>query len=391
MRRLRPRPDPALVELQARAVPVAAAPRGLALGAADRRQAPDHGPDAAEAKDRLRATARRRDDRADVRVVHAGHPGRAPRRLPAAVLLDSVQGQGDDPGDGRAQARGATGRRRPGRGGSIMTTVPVWPTAQIAMVRRLAGKLPTAVLARRLARVGPPRTRCALHCWASRNRVSIRPDRSASRLPERRRHEWSDAETALLRSMVGRADPAAIADALNRRFGTERSVNGVCVRARRLGISYARHDGLGMADMVRIFPIHNRGITDLVDGGFLRAERRGTGRPGSDWLFLPADVEACLRAHPYLFDWRRVAAGRWRDFVRAVALKDPYLTVREAAGRIGVRRAMVQKWIRQGRIDGVVIPGASRFAGFRIPLRALTQIEQLADRTFGPRQIGRSA
>lgn len=260
-----------------------------------------------------------------------------------------------------------------------------WPPEQDALVRHLAGTVTPAVIARRVSAVGPHRSEDALHAWASRTRLSIRPKRRQARTPDHRRHDWSAGEDAMLRRLVGRMPPAGITDALNGRFFTSRRAWSIRNRALDLGLSLRRTDGIRMADMVATFRIHNRRIVAFVDAGVLRAAHRGSGRRGSDWVFTPADIEAWMRNHPWLIDWRRVAPGRWRDLARAVSLRDPYLTVREAAARTGVRPGMVQKWIRQGRLPAISgsAHGLTRSAGFRIALRDLDRIDQLIAETFG--------
>lgn len=259
-----------------------------------------------------------------------------------------------------------------------MSDYYAWTPEQVALVQKHAGRTTPAVIARLVSEIGPPRTLDALYAWASRQRVSIRPNRPTGRMPDRQRHLWTPAEDALLRRLAGRASAQDIAAALNARFYTTRGAYSVLKRAFKLDVSVERRDGIGMTALTRTFGMHSRRVIALVDAGLLRAEQRGAGRKGAAWLFLPADIEACIRAHPYLFDWRRVAPGRWRDLVRATSLRDPYLTVREVAAMAGIRSDMVQKWIRHGRIREAVKVGPSRFAELRIPLRAIEQIEQLA-------------
>lgn len=246
-----------------------------------------------------------------------------------------------------------------------------WTPEQTALVRKLAGERPPREIAQLVRMVGPDHSLASLYAWASRRRLSIRPHRTAARMPDRRRYDWSDREDAALRALAGRSNVQEIADALNRRFFTARTTHSIRKRARVLGLSLRCSDGLGIQALTRTFPIGIEQVWAEVASGHLRAERQGTGTQGSDWHFLPADIEAWIRARPYLFDWRRVAAGRWRDAVRMAALRDPYLTVREAARQLGVRPGIVQKRIREGRVEGAVHVGASPMAGYRIPLRSL--------------------
>ena len=206
--------------------------------------------------------------------------------------------------------------------------------------------------------------------------------RVGTRTRERRHFAWSPQEDALLRSLLGRHEAEEIAAALNARFYTTRTRDSVTNRCRVLGLSWRRTDGIGIHDLRRIFPMRMDTLRREAASGALLASRRGTKR-GSNWIFSTADIEAWIKASPWMFDWRRIAPGRWRDFVRAVNLRDPYLTSRECAASLGVSVSTVQKWISQGRIEGVVTARAACYGGYRIPLRALDQIERLAGRQEG--------
>jgi hypothetical protein len=261
--------------------------------------------------------------------------------------------------------------------GRVISGEP-WTAEQQALVRTLATRAKSSTILARLALIGPPRTYAALSAWASRNRVSLRVHRNY-KLPERnRRREWCEDEDAVLRILAGTRRPKELAEAVNRKLGTRRTGAAVRNRARLLSVSLAPRGRLGMNDMVRIFPAHNRTVARWVDEGLLRAEQRGAGRKGAEWWFRVQDVEAFVRDHVYLFaEWRRVEAGRWRDLVRVAQLRTPYLSCDEAARRLGTRVANVHRWCRRGRVPGLERLDVGASGRFRIPLAALDILGRL--------------
>lgn len=253
-----------------------------------------------------------------------------------------------------------------------------WTAEQQALVRALRTQAKPATILARLALIGPPRTYAALNAWASRKRVSLRVHRNY-KLPERqRRRDWGEDEDAALMALAGICRARELAELLNREFRMRRTGAGVRNRARQLRVSLAPVGRLGMNDMVRIFPVHNRTVSRWVAEGLLRAEQHGAGHKGAEWWFRVQDVEAFVREHVYVFeDWRRVEAGRWRDLVRAAHLRTPYLSCAEAARRLDTRVANVHRWCRRGRVPGVKRLDGGASGRFRIPLAALDVLDRL--------------
>lgn len=248
-----------------------------------------------------------------------------------------------------------------------------WRLGQIRMVTRLAGRMSLAEMATRISAVGPARSPIAVRKMAAKRGIDWRGGGDA-----RRRDAWTDREDALLRSLAGRVSDGEMTDTLNAHFRTQRSVGAVKRRASTIGVSLVRDDGFGMETFRKIFAMDDARIRREVHHGRLRAEQQGSSRRGSLWLFRPADVEAWVRGYPYLLNWRRVRAGRWRDLARAASLGAPHLTVTEAAAHLGVDRKLVQGLIRRGEIDGVRDIGTPLKPIYRIPLDSLDQIAQLA-------------
>lgn len=260
-----------------------------------------------------------------------------------------------------------------------MVGISTWTPEQDRLLGLLAGKASVSTIVARLAEVGPPKSRGGVYMRASRRLISLRKVR---RRPERERgwsrSAWEPPEERALRELAGTMTAEEIAAELNRRFATRRGEGSVRKRAFHLGLSLRLEDRLTMLDMVRIFPAHGWTVKAWVDRGLLVAAKRGEGRKGSEWRFTTADVEAFVRAHPYLFPWQWVEPGRWQDLARACQLRDPWLSAKEAAALLGLHPNTVRGWFRQGAIPGAVRVGDRRFGMVRIPSSALPALERLA-------------
>ncbi len=278
----------------------------------------------------------------------------------------------------KGRARKATGdangsRRHP-------ESRPRWTDEQRRLVESRAGKMPASMLLVRINAAGPERTSSALSCYATHRGIALRPSQAgrATREPESRRSGWTPPEDRVLRDLAGQQDAGQIAERINARYLTQRTRHSVRNRAGVLGVSLVLVGLLSQKDLCQIFPVHNRRVERWSVTGLLRAERRGTGRHGSAWWYRPTDVEAFVRAHPHLFDWRRVQAGRWRDLVRSVAIRDPWLSVEAVSALVGVRPATLHVWLASGLVLGARRAGEHRSAPWRIQSSALEGVERMA-------------
>lgn len=248
-----------------------------------------------------------------------------------------------------------------------------WSRRQVLLIHRLAGQMTLARMAQRISAAGPTRSPDAVRRAAQKRGIDWQGGGNTTR-----RWLWTSQEDDLLRALAGQASDAAITEALNTRFRTQRRVGTVRRRACTIGISLLRCNGIGMTTLAATLAISTTRLHREVAADRLRADVQGNGRKGTTWLFLPADVEAWIRANPFALDWRRVKAGRWRDFVRSVALRDPYLSISEIETRLDVPRKLIQAWVRQGEVGGIRDIGTPLKPIYRIPLRSLDQITRLA-------------
>lgn len=116
---------------------------------------------------------------------------------------------------------------------------------------------------------------------------------------------------------------------------------------------------------------HER-VDAWIADGLLRTVR---GDSRSSVRIAPSDLEAFLAAHPGLLDWRTVERGPWQDAVRLRHLRDPHLSPKQAALRLGVALATLYAWLRDGLVPGAYHPHGTRRA-WRIPVAALDALRE---------------
>lgn len=247
-----------------------------------------------------------------------------------------------------------------------------WTSQQRRIVYEMAGQAPVDAIVAALATVGPPRTRQATLEWSRVHGVRLRVRKRHTRPSSR----WPREQDAVLREMAGYFSPHDIAERVST-HGLERSWKAVKDRAEALGISLQRC-GLTATEIFRTLAISSSSLRGWLDSGELASEATGTG-PRRSRIVQPAELERFIRSRPWLFDWRRMRPGRWRDFVRATHLAQPMLSQVEASRHLGVCDSTISLWARRG-----LIPGAARNgmrSTWRIPFRSLDHLAALLGRS----------
>ncbi len=253
-----------------------------------------------------------------------------------------------------------------------------WTPKQHALLLGMAGAEPVKVILVALGKVGPPRTRVAVHEYARTHGIRSLKVRKPPPQPSR---SWSPEQEAALAEMAGRYSPEAISERVSD-LGRPRSPKAVKDRAQALGISLERV-GLTASEIQRILATNSRTIKTWLDDGELASEALNTG-PRRPRIVQPAELERFIRSRPWLFDWRRMQPGRWRDFVRATQLAVPTLNLVAAGRYLGVCDSTVSLWARLG-----LIPGAERIEGrrtWRVPYRSLEHLASMLERPLTDRR-----
>lgn len=158
---------------------------------------------------------------------------------------------------------------------------------------------------------------------------------------------WTHEEDELLRRMAGTASPDEIGEAIGREFGHVRSAHGVKRRAEKLGLSLyqAAWSPYSLACVLGVDPGR---VRTWLTYGWLRARTVG------DYNYrriTDADARACLRARPWLVDYRGVRRGTpLRAYTELLHRTDPYFQVSEASALTGVPERTLRLWVYKGRI-----------------------------------------
>lgn len=235
-----------------------------------------------------------------------------------------------------------------------------WSVQQLTVLERFSGALSLTKLVEELAHHGDPHNEHAVVQQAHVSGISL--------LRRRRRHDWSPDEDRLIRETAGLLSAAEIAARIRHECLYLRTETAVWTRAARLGIPLQEHHrALTLRQLMAIFPAHNRYIASWAEQGYLRAQRTSDGRCGRSWRFAVEDVETFIREYPWLFDWKQVKAGRWRDLARIASLRSPWLKVTQVAALLRQRPVQIRALARAGQIEGAVHDGYR----WRIPRQAI--------------------
>lgn len=112
------------------------------------------------------------------------------------------------------------------------------------------------------------------------------------------------------------------------------------------------------------------------DRGFIKG-KRGVFAYGKyrTWRFEYEDIEACLRARPWLVDLKRVETGYFRSMVREAWEKDPWYDCYEAAPFLGlVDHNAVHRYIHRGWLKAERRPGAGGLGEYVIRRSAIAEM-----------------
>lgn len=173
---------------------------------------------------------------------------------------------------------------------------------------------------------------------------------------------WTAAEDDVLRSLWGILPVVEV----SRRLGN-RSVYACGRRASDLRLC-ARLAYYNANAVCRIFGTELQWLRRRIDGGAIVP----ASRPGRDarWRFTPAEVERFIREHPWEYHRSRMPAGYWRDLADRVATDD-WLTLPEAAQRLGCGASMTRRLALTGRLPYRRSSGSALRSEIRIPASAL--------------------
>ncbi len=159
-------------------------------------------------------------------------------------------------------------------------------------------------------------------------------------------HNWSEGDDELLADSWGRISDKAVA----RRLG--RTVDACKIRAtRHLGLS--RTMNLYTAREVgRIFGVDSKAIIRWAEQGYLKARRSSVGAGKTRrWDVDDASIERLIQRHPWFYDRKRIDRfdyTHWRNLAEEAWRREPYLTAREAAARLGLNVETVRRHCRRG-------------------------------------------
>src|ERR1700687_2465456 len=126
----------------------------------------------------------------------------------------------------------------------------------------------------------------------------------------RRWDAWLLAEDRRLAELAVLLEVPQLAAELASEFGIPRTPQAVRHRAARLGVRVPTR-WLRLAGIERLFGVDGETVLRrwLASGALRALPRSGRGR-APHWRFRETDVEAFIRAHPWLYGWKRMHVGK---------------------------------------------------------------------------------
>lgn len=163
---------------------------------------------------------------------------------------------------------------------------------------------------------------------------------------------WTAAEERKLRAWWGTAPDAEVARLLGR------TPDALKIRATRFlkQPRRANADWLAGRQVAALFGVDPTTPRAWVRRGWVPARKLYRGGGHTEWQFRPDDLEAMVRAAPWRFDARRMAAPESGPIARALQAAlaeaeagDPWLTLAQAGAEVGYVPPIVYGWLRRYR------------------------------------------
>jgi excisionase family DNA binding protein len=130
-------------------------------------------------------------------------------------------------------------------------------------------------------------------------------------------------------------------------------------------------------NVAALFGVDEHLVRRWIAEGWLPAAKGFRMGPHKLWRVQPEDLERFIRRYPQHYDRTRIEKGTyWRNLADEVWRTDPWLTVPEAAARLGVCRETVRRHLRRGWLRGERVLEAGLYGGWRVRERELATFEE---------------
>ena len=167
-------------------------------------------------------------------------------------------------------------------------------------------------------------------------------------------NEWTEEQIGALRELLGTMDLQAIADTLNRRFGTRRTDAAISDRLAILGISRWDTRPHSVPEVARMLGTSKDRVRGWIrSGALVGMPWRTTGWRKHGVIgqaFTDAHLERFVRDHLDLLRVDRIRNVRLRRLAEVATRGRRPLTPRQVAEHVGVLEDTMRTWLRAGRI-----------------------------------------
>jgi excisionase family DNA binding protein len=173
---------------------------------------------------------------------------------------------------------------------------------------------------------------------------------------------WTEEEVDYIREWWGLLPDVEIARHLGRSVDSCEHASG------RKGHMTRRMAFYTAADVARLFGVDWHRVAGWIHAGHLKARKSLVMSRHPFWRVEDEDIQAFMRSHSCLYDWRKVQGHAfWRNLARAAGERDPWLTAMQAAQYLKVSADTIRRRCVSGALQAVNVPKAGKYGGWRIP------------------------
>jgi hypothetical protein len=173
---------------------------------------------------------------------------------------------------------------------------------------------------------------------------------------------WTEKHIRKLQELAGTMPAKDIAERITEEFGIPRTAHAVEVMAHKHHISIMYCGDWTVQQTKAVLGLADDIVTRLLKFGIIRGYKVQETRSGH-WYIAPENIERFIRTHPYLLDHTRIKNKRLRSIAEGEFVRNPWLTIENAARIMGVHRTIIDRLIKANGLETTprIIAGAFKW------------------------------